>query len=236
MSTFVKIEVGQEVYDSNSKLTGKVKEINSGVAIISTEEGMLTTNLISLTPISITVKGKLSDNTEGFNKLTAQTKEFHTVFNHPVGEKPTPLTLDRVVDRSNWTIEEVVESVHASSSNDEEFNAAVDELVTGINKARKKSLKDSYPESDLDRLVAQSDALVDSAYFISGSFTEMGVQPDQLFEIVQQANLSKLFKDENGNKYPKYRESDGKILKSPEFFEPEPKLKEEIENQIRNSQ
>lgn len=229
MSTFVKISVGQEVYDSNSKLTGRVSEIDSGTAIIVTKNGILTANLSALTPIKITGE---KESSEGFNKLTEQVKEFHAIFNHPVGSKPTPLTLERMTDRKKWEIEEAVEAVHSASSSDEEFNKAVDKLIEGIEKARDKSLKESYPQSELDKLVAQSDALVDGAYFISGDFTEMGIQPDKLFEIVHQANLSKLFTDENGKKYPKYRESDGKILKSPEFFEPEPKIKEEIENQI----
>lgn len=98
--------------------------------------------------------------------------------------------------------------------------------------AYEKSLKDEFITNDLDRVVAQMDALTDADYFIKGSFVEAGVKPQPLFEIVQAANMSKLFTDENGNKYAKYRE-DGKILKSPEFFTPEGKLKEEIERQSK---
>src|SRR5690606_14737076 len=98
-----------------------------------------------------------------------------------------------------------------------------------------KSLKEKYNTSDTEKLVGQVDALIDGLYFILGSLVELGLKPDSLFDIVQAANMSKLFTAEDGTKYAKYREDDGKILKSPEFFSPEPLLEAEVKRQMKNN-
>lgn len=164
-----------------------------------------------------------------------QVEEFQLAFNHPVAEKPTPLDLGRVAARGVWEVEEVIEGIHAASSNQEEFNKAVDTLIEGVEKAREKSLGEEFPSNDIERIVALADAFTDSLYFNQGNFVELGLKPEKLFEIVQNSNMSKLFTDEEGNKFAKYRESDGKIMKSPEFFPPEEKLKEEVLRQIEES-
>ena len=41
-------------------------------------------------------------------------------------------------------------------------------------------------------IVEQADAMIDTIYFALGTLVEMGVQPDKLFQIVQNANMSKL--------------------------------------------
>lgn len=38
----------------------------------------------------------------------------------------------------------------------------------------------------------QADAMIDTMYFALGTMVEMGLEPDELFEIVQQANMAKL--------------------------------------------
>lgn len=157
---------------------------------------------------------------------------FHEAFSHPVAEKVQDITLDRSIARAVWTGEEaLVEFIHAASKNEQEFLESYDALIAGLEKAKEKSLSTDYYNDGIERIVAKTDALTDALYFIFGTFVEMGVKPDALFEIVQTANMSKLFTDENGNKYVKYRESDGKILKSPEFQAPEPFLEKEIKRQ-----
>lgn len=73
--------------------------------------------------------------------------------------------------------------------------------------------------------------MTDGIYFAIGSAVELGVDIEPVFEIVQGANMSKLFTDENGNKFAKYRE-DGKVLKSPDFYQPEEFIKAEIKKQM----
>lgn len=237
MKSFVKINLGQEVFDSNQSIKGIVTQINrkSGVAEISvipsTENEKVLCRLSDLTIINSNPK---KEKQYDYNKWFHQVEEFHKAFKHPVADKPIPLTLERTTSRDVWIVEEIIENLQSSSNNEEEFLKAYDKLLEGMEKAKLKSMKDSYTKDGVERIVAQADALTDALYFILGSFLELGVTPDEMFDIVQRSNMSKLFTDENGNKFAKYRESDGKILKSPEFFPPEPALEEEVKRQIEN--
>lgn len=238
--TFVKIQIGDLVFDKQKKVDGKVTFINNQnntakVEVIVSqdkENGLRTTKLEECRLFNLVVIEQAKKKTFDKNRQFTLVKEFHKSFNHPIEYKPTPLGAKRGLDRTIWTGEELVEFLHASSSNEEEFAQLFLKFINGMEDAYEKSLKDEFITNDLDRVVAQTDALTDASYFINGSFVEAGVKPQPLFEIVQAANMSKLFTDENGNKYAKYRE-DGKILKSPEFFTPEGKLKEEIERQSK---
>lgn len=74
----------------------------------------------------------------------------------------------------------------------------------------------------------QVDAQIDIIYFALGSLVEMGIfNVDKLFEIVQNANMSKLWEDGK----PHFRE-DGKIIKPKTWVDPKPLLKIEIDRQI----
>ncbi len=75
-------------------------------------------------------------------------------------------------------------------------------------------------------LTDQADAMIDLMYFALGTLVEMGVKPQALFDIVQAANMSKLWPDGK----PHYRE-DGKVVKSPDWVDPAPLLLAEIERQ-----
>ncbi|MBU8597292.1 HAD family hydrolase [Shouchella clausii] len=72
-------------------------------------------------------------------------------------------------------------------------------------------------------LVDQADAMIDLIYLALGTLVEMGVEPEQLFEIVHKANMSKLWEDGK----PRLNEI-GKIIKPPHFVAPEPLLRQEI--------
>ena len=67
-----------------------------------------------------------------------------------------------------------------------------------------------------------ADALTDILYVTYGAGHAFGIDLDKCFEEVQNSNMSKL--DENGNAI--YNE-DGKVLKGPNYFEPD--LKKFIE-------
>ena len=170
--------------------------------------------------------------TQFTNKLQNHVKDFHEAFSHPVGKQPTPLALDRAINRSVWTVEESIEFIAASCSSQDEFKAAYEKFTLGLQKAFEKSLNGEFPATDEEKVIAQADALADQLYFSFGSAVEIGVDIEPVFDIVQAANMSKLFTDENGNKYAKCRE-DGKILKSPDFFSPEPFIKKEVLKQIK---
>jgi len=157
-----------------------------------------------------------------------QVTEFHKSFNHPQNDKPTPMDEETALNRAVWTAEELVELLYATVGGDEEdFHEIVDMFVNGIFEAEAKTIEKDPDVSD--KVVAQADALVDVNYFNYGSFAILGVQPQPLFDIVHEANMAKLHDGK-----PKYRESDGKIMKPEgwtENYSPEPRIKKEIERQ-----
>ena len=61
--------------------------------------------------------------------------------------------------------------------------------------------------------------MIDTIYFALGTLVEMGVKPGELFDIVQKANMSKLWPDGT----PHYNES-GKVIKPEGWENPHPKL------------
>lgn len=158
-----------------------------------------------------------------------EVRQFHETFGHPEAKAPEPIALDRAVKRSVWTAEEaVVEFLHQSSRNEEEFLQAVATFKQGFENAVEKSLKEASPTTDVERLVGQGDALTDALYFVMGSFVELGLDPVPLFEIVQRANMAKLGPDGK----PILRESDNKIMKPEGWIPPEPELEAEVLRQM----
>ena len=76
-------------------------------------------------------------------------------------------------------------------------------------------LKDAILSAD-GTLVDVADALSDLLYVVYGAGHSFGLDLDACFKEVHRSNMSKL--DERGN--PIYRE-DGKVLKGPDFTEPD---------------
>ncbi len=77
-------------------------------------------------------------------------------------------------------------------------------------------LKEALAEGDL---VETLDALIDLQYVLDGAFLSFGLQSvkETAFDEVHRSNMSKLGADGK----PIVRESDGKILKGPDYFKPD---------------
>lgn len=168
----------------------------------------------------------MSEN-KSYNSVVA----FHKAFNHPVAQIPTVIEPELAIKRAIWTGEELIEFIHASVAGDGiAFNEALGVFIKGIDAAIQKQMQVG-PIAPEDVLVAQIDALTDISYFNYGSFAVAGVDPQPPFDIVQEANMGKLWEDGK----PRYREGDKKILKPDgweENFAPERRLKEEIARQL----
>ena len=80
---------------------------------------------------------------------------------------------------------------------------------------------------DSENIYDQADAMIDLIYFALGTLVEMGVKPKKIFDIVQNANMGKLWSDGKIHS----REGDGKIIKPPDWEDPYLKIKEEIDSQ-----
>lgn len=86
-----------------------------------------------------------------------------------------------------------------------------------------EELKEAIENKDV---VGVADALTDILYVTYGAGAAFGIDLDKCFEEVHNSNMSKL--DRDGR--PIYRE-DGKILKGPDYFEPN--LEKIVENGIQ---
>ncbi|PAD84884.1 hypothetical protein CHH57_02305 [Niallia circulans] len=168
------------------------------------------------------------------NQTYHMVREFHKAFGHKMADKPTAIDDATALNRTIWTGEELVEFLYGTVGGDlSKFEDIYELFKQGLDKAANKIRTEKKPVDDV--LVAQMDALIDVEYFNQGSFTIAGVEPFNLFKIVQEANMGKLFDDGK----PRYREEDGKIIKPPlweENFAPEPRLIKEIERQLDSSE
>jgi len=79
--------------------------------------------------------------------------------------------------------------------------------------------------TESETIYDQADAMIDLIYFALGTLVEMGVKPKKIFDIVHNANMSKLWDDGKA----RYREGDGKVIKPPSWEDPFPKIKEVID-------
>lgn len=99
--------------------------------------------------------------------------------------------------------------------------------------ARYKWMKeeiDEFIDASMDgNLYEQADAMIDVIYFALGTLVELGIKPEKLFDIVQNANMSKLWEDGK----PHYNEI-GKVIKPSNWQDPYPLLKEEIDRQCED--
>lgn len=83
---------------------------------------------------------------------------------------------------------------------------------------------------EAEEIVEQADAMIDVIYFALGTLVEMGIKPDNLFKIVQDANMAKLWPDGK----PHY-DKDGKTIKPSTWEDPHDKLRAEIERQYKEA-
>lgn len=111
----------------------------------------------------------------------------------------------------------------------ETFDSPVGKIPGRLDKARAEARASWMREEvreflDADNVYDQADAMIDLIYFALGTLVEMGVPPQELFDVVQKANMKKLWPDGK----PRFRE-DGKIIKPEGWEPPEPQLKKIID-------
>ena len=108
----------------------------------------------------------------------------------------------------------------------EKFGHPISETPNFIDKERAKNRSIWMMEEIAEFLIAQNvyeqaDAIIDLIYFALGTLVEMGVEPGNLFKIVHEANMGKLWADG----LPRYTKKDGKIIKPDTWEDPYPKIK-----------
>lgn len=141
-------------------------------------------------------------------------REFHESFGMPVNEMGTNVSADRVKLRLDLIVEELDELFEATLNIP---RGTVSDLIWNTLKERGEDEPVSVNNGSVAifSTVGTADALVDLLYVIYGACLEFGINADAVFDEVHKSNMSKLGADGK----PIYRE-DGKVLKGPNFFEP----------------
>ena len=80
----------------------------------------------------------------------------------------------------------------------------------------------------VDRIVAFADLLADVIVYCKSEALKFGIPIDEVFDIVMESNFSKL-----GEDGLPIKDERGKFLKGPNYWKPEPKIKELILERIR---
>ena len=111
----------------------------------------------------------------------------------------------------------------------ETFNHPVADEVTFMKEDRAKKryawmLEEINEFIEAEDVVEQADAMIDTIYFAIGTLVELGIEPTVLFDIVQDANMSKIWADGK----PHFNEM-GKTIKPEGWQDPHDKLKKAIE-------
>jgi predicted HAD superfamily Cof-like phosphohydrolase len=111
------------------------------------------------------------------------------------------------------------------------FNHPVNESQPSRLNFERKMARSSWMQEELDEyndaknMTEEADALIDLIYFAIGTFVEMGLDPSYIFDIVQEANMSKLFPDGK----PHYN-TQNKVIKPKEWISPNLKIRDYIES------
>jgi hypothetical protein len=119
-------------------------------------------------------------------------------------------------------VDELVELLAASGIPYDERIKCLDQIVLKAN--AREDLK--VPSTDLDTIMEQADAIVDIEYYMKDVAGRNGINTDELFNLVHDANMRKKNKD---GKFD--IRSDGKVIK-PKDWKPAD-IKEEIERQMK---
>lgn len=152
------------------------------------------------------------------NRQYYQVEEFHEACGIEMPDRPK--LLSGAGDRSN---------IHWGSMLDHHSKVMKKFYRTGGDvKKRLSYMVEELAEFAMsETLEEQTDALTDLLYFTLGTFTLMGVRPEEIFNIVHAANMQKV-DPETGRVR---RNEQGKILKPEGWEAPEPLIKAEITRQ-----
>ena len=157
-----------------------------------------------------------------------QVKEFHHHFDPVSHNKVVALDKETAEYRSGFKLEEIIEFLYAANGGDEtSFRDSIAYLKKTLDKEAESVIRKGKV---VEPLVDEVDALIDLLYFTYGSFVMMNVDPTDIFKLVHEANMGKLFPDGK----PRYHEVTGKVLKPDNWekdFAPEGRIKNEINRQ-----
>ena len=137
-------------------------------------------------------------------------KEFNEMYKIESNKKPTLLDVKRLENFKEILSEEV-----------NEINEIINKYKEFLNGKEKLG-----NDEKIELLTDISDWLGDIIVYSSSEAQRFGIEINEVLKIIMESNFSKL--DENGK--PIYDDR-GKIMKGPNYWKPEPKIKEFLESQ-----
>lgn len=141
-------------------------------------------------------------------------KEFTEKSGIPIPEVPRKMNRTEVSFITRMILEELQELLLTVANPEENTKDMLIELVNLSRLPTNKVL-----ESDIDIIAEQVDAFVDIDYYSNNAASKVGMNTDAVFDLVHEANMSKLFPDGTFHK-----DESGKIIKPPNWKEPDVKL------------
>lgn len=135
-------------------------------------------------------------------------EKFNKIYKLPLNEKPTLLEVKRVRNFQNILAEEVEEGG--------DLAAKYEQIVA------EKGRLDANDK--LAILTEMADWLGDIVVYCASEAKRWGIPMEKVLAVIMQSNFSKL--DAEGN--PIYDER-GKVMKGPDYWKPEPKIREILE-------
>lgn len=165
---------------------------------------------------------------QNFNKV----KTFHKQMDGQVQQVPRAFSPVEASFRAGFKVEEIVEFLYAAADEDDKkFIELTQHLHQDIDKAVQK-INGKPKQGKQDQLVSEVDAMIDLLYLTYGSLVLAGVDPYEIFNVVHQANMGKIFPDG----LPHFDPETHKVLKPADWeekFAPERKIRRELDRQIR---
>lgn len=131
--------------------------------------------------------------------------------NEKLPTQPRKMTRKEVKFVTRMILEELQELLLTVAKPDEDLVVFMESILHQARGPKPKKF-----ETDADIIAEQVDAFVDIDYYGNNACAKVGMNTDEIFDVVHQANMSKLFPDGTF-----HRDEFGKIIKPPNWQEPD---------------
>lgn len=134
----------------------------------------------------------MNHSSECSRSMVNDVRLFHEVFGHPILPKPAIPSPERQVTRNKFIRDEYIEELVPAWGAIADLGRKIKEWPVDSKIDPNKMFNDQK----IDTLAEYGDAIADVIYFLIGASLEYGLPLQQIWDAVQNANMSKLWTDE----------------------------------------
>lgn len=149
-------------------------------------------------------------------------KQFTEESGYPVPKNPMVMNEEEIRFIIRMVMSELSEMAATVTTDESECRTFMENCLKDIDLC-----KNYQYNTDVEKIAAQADSMVDAWYYMLNTSTKKGVNLSKLFDVIHKANMDK--RDPETGKF--IRRDDGKIMK-PANWQP-PNIEGEIEQQIK---